>query len=152
MVKTIAAAVEIQGTPAEVWAVLADGAHFADWNPFIRKWDGELKVGNRVTIQLQPAGGRPYTFRPTLLVVEPEREIRWLGKLGFGGLFNGEHSLRVERVAGSGTRFVQSERFTGILLPLLRGTVAGALQGFEAMNQALKLRVEARGSATPASG
>jgi hypothetical protein len=142
MPKSIQAEVEIDAVPSRVWAILSDVSRYPEWNPFVRQWDGELRVGNRVSIRLQGHGGRVYGFRPVLRVVDPEREIRWLGKLGPGGFFDGEHSLRVEPLGTGRTRFVQSERFSGILVPFLRGTVAGAAAGFAAMNAALKLRVE----------
>ena len=143
MTKNIEATVEISASAATIWSVLVDGPRFPEWNPFIRRWEGELRVGNRVSIGLQPPGGRVFSFRPTVLAVDPNREIRWLGKVGPGGLFDGEHSLRLEPISPSKTRFVQSERFTGILVPVLRGTVAGALAGFVLMNDALKRRSEA---------
>ena len=47
---------------------------------------------------------------------------------------------------GRRTRFIQGERFTGLLVPLLRKNLdRGTREGFEAMNQALKARVEAYG-------
>jgi hypothetical protein len=38
--------------------------------------------------------------------------------------------------------FVQSERFSGLLVGLLRSTLVATQRGFEQMNQALKRRVE----------
>jgi hypothetical protein len=144
MATTITTRIEIDAPPSAVWSVLIERARYPEWNPFVRRWGGELRVGNRMSVDLRPPGGRVYTFRPVLVAFEDGREIRWLGKLGPGGLFNGEHSLRVEPLAEDRTRFVQSERFTGILVPLLRGAIAGASAGFEQMNQALKRRVENR--------
>jgi hypothetical protein len=43
----------------------------------------------------------------------------------------------------TGTRLVQSERFTGLLVPFLRkGLERGTRPGFEAMNAALVRRAE----------
>ncbi len=33
------------------------------------------------------------TFKPKVLAATPGQELRWLGKLGFGGLIDGEHFL-----------------------------------------------------------
>jgi hypothetical protein len=41
------------------------------WNPFITRIAGNLHVGQRLTVTLQPPNGRRMTFRPTLQVVEP---------------------------------------------------------------------------------
>ncbi len=37
------------------------------------------------------------TFRPTVLVAEPNRELRWLGRLFMPGPFDGEHRSRSSR-------------------------------------------------------
>jgi hypothetical protein len=60
------------------------------------------------------------TFKPTVLAVEANRELRWLGRLLVPGVFDGEHSLRIEPLEGGGSRFVQSERFTGVLVSSAR--------------------------------
>lgn len=40
------------------------------------------------------------------------------------------------------TRLTHGERFTGVLVALLRGTTKDSHTGFEAFNEALKRRVE----------
>jgi hypothetical protein len=84
------------------------------------------------------------TFKPTVLAAEPARELRWLGRLLVPGLFDGEHSFRIEPLPGGRSRFVQSERFSGVLVRPLRKTLDRTLLGFEQMNGALKAEVEAR--------
>jgi len=83
------------------------------------------------------------TFKPTVLAADAERELRWLGRLGVPGIFDGEHSFRLERLPDGGTRFVQAERFRGVLVGLFGTTLQKALLGFEQMNHALKQRAEA---------
>lgn len=77
-----------------------------------------------------------------MLVAEPGRELRWLGRLLLPGIFDGEHSLRVEPIDERRTRFVQSERFSGILVGASKRTLDKTETGFEQMNAALKARVE----------
>ena len=83
------------------------------------------------------------SFRPTVLVAEPNRELRWLGHLWLPGLFDGEHSISIEPLAEKRVRFLRRERFRGLLLPLLSKMLDGdTRRGFEEMNRALKLRAE----------
>ena len=80
---------------------------------------------------------------PTVTVNEPGHAFGWLGKLGgVPHLFDGAHRFELEPIdGGARTRFVQSERFRGILLPLVRRSILPAtLKGFEAMNLALAER------------
>jgi hypothetical protein len=59
-------------------------------------------------------------------------------------IFDGEHFFKIEPLdEGRRTRFIQGDQFTGLLVPLLRKNLdRGTREGFEAMNQALKARVE----------
>lgn len=82
------------------------------------------------------------TFKPTLRAVEVSRELRWLGRLLLPGVFDGEHSLRIEPLGNGRSRFVQSETFSGLLVGFFKGTLAKTEAGFEQMNTALKTRVE----------
>ena len=135
--------IDIEAAPETVWAVLSDLPAYPSWNPFIREANGTLAAGERLEVELQPARGRSMRFRPTVLTAQPGRELRWLGRLLVRGLFDGEHRFAIEPTAG-GTRLVQEERFTGLLVPLLaRGLRRGTLPGFERMNEALKQRAEA---------
>lgn len=133
--------IHIDATPDEVWNVLADLAGYREWNPFLVSAEGELKEGATLTHTMHPANGSPMTFQPTMLRVSPARELRWLGRLLLPRIFDGEHYFLLESHEG-GTRLVHGEKFAGILLWLLNTQRFAA--DFEAMNRALKQRVEAR--------
>jgi hypothetical protein len=113
-----------------------------DWNPFIRLIDGAPTRGSQLRVRIEPPGARATTFKPTLVAVEPNRELRWLGRLLLPGVFDGEHRFTLDRAGEGRTRFVQSETFKGVLVPLLGRALGSTGRGFEQMNQALKARVE----------
>jgi hypothetical protein len=143
-VKTLATAIEIDAPAERVWGVLTDLAAYPVWNPFIRRIAGELTPGARLEVRLEPPGGMGITLRPTVLAADPARELRWLGHLLVRGLFDGAHRLALEPLGPGGSRFVQEERFTGLLVPFLaRSLDRHTRPGFEAMNRALKARAEA---------
>jgi len=134
--------------PAEqVWSVLADLAAYPVWNPFITAAEGRLEPGARLRLRIEPPGGSPVTFRPRLLAVLPGRQLRWLGRVGVPGLFDGEHGFEIHPEGEGRVRLEQWERFGGFLVPFLwRRIAAPTRAGFEAMNAALKARAEAAGS------
>lgn len=135
--------IEIDATPARVWEILTDFAAYPAWNPFIRTLAGRAAVGTRLDARLEPPGSMGMRFRPTVLAAVPARELRWLGHLIIPGIFDGEHHFQIEPLGSDRVRFVQEERFTGLLAPLvLRFIEHSTRQGFETMNQALKLRAE----------
>src|SRR5688572_11399033 len=77
--------IDIDAAPARVWSILTDLPSYSDWNPFIRSIEGEARPQGKLKARIQPSGGRAITFKPTVLAVEPTRELRWLGHLGFPG-------------------------------------------------------------------
>ena len=82
-------------------------------------------------------------FTPTVLKVEPNRALRWLGHLLFPGLFDGEHIFELETAGEKATQFIQREEFNGILVGLFRKNLDTSIKsGFIAMNAALKKEVE----------
>ena len=141
--KELRSEIEIQASAERVWQLLTDFPSFPQWNPFIRKATGNIRVGERLEVNIQPSGASGMTFRPTVLKAEPNRELRWLGHLLISGLFDGEHSFTIEPLGEGRVRFTQREVFTGLLVPLLaRGLDTDTRRGFEEMNQALKARAE----------
>lgn len=150
--KELRTEIEFEGTPEEVWAVLTDLPAYPEWNPFIERIDGELLVGGKLDVRLQPVDERGITMHPTVLVAEPGRELRWIGHLMIPGIFDGQHSFLIEEAGPGRVRFVQSERFGGILLPLMWKKLrdGGTAKGFRAMNEALARRVAERRAAAEA--
>jgi hypothetical protein len=147
--KELRTEIEIAASPEVVWAILTDFAAFPQWNPFIKEASGEQKVGGKLRIRVVPAGGKGMVFKPTVLAFETNRELRWRGRLGVPGLFDGEHAFSLEPIEGGRTRLTQREVFTGVLVPLLaRSLDGGTKKGFEAMNRALKEQAEKKVAST----
>jgi hypothetical protein len=136
--------IDIEAPPAAVWAVLIDTRSNSEWNPFMPRLSGELREGAKLEVRIEPPGGRAMSFKPTVLRVEPDRELRWLGRLLVPGIFDGEHILHIEPLDQTRSRFTQAERFSGILVRLLGSTLDKTELGFEQMNDALKVRAERR--------
>jgi hypothetical protein len=140
--KTIEHTIDIPAPTSEVWGVLTATDQYHLWNPFMTRLDGVLETGSRLSVTIR-AGKRSMTFRPVVVAFEPERLIRWKGQLGVRGIFDGEHELRLEPTPHGATRFTQAEMFSGLLIPLMRGTLHDTKRGFAAMNQALNERTMA---------
>ena len=133
---------QIVGTPDEVWAVLSDFGSYGEWNPGMDDVQGEAKAGSRLTIRFTLNGGRTRTMRPTVLVVEPGRELRWLGRLLMPWVFDGEHRFEIHETTPGSVTFVQGERFKGLLVPFLRKLIeVDTATTFVRVNEALALRV-----------
>lgn len=141
--KELRSEIEVNASAERVWHVLTDFASFPQWNPFIRRASGEIKKGAKLEVNVQPTGARGVNFRPTVLNVESNRELRLLARLWIPGLFDGEHILTIEQLGENRVRFVQRVIYRGILVPFFsRNLDKDIRRGLDEMNKALKVRAE----------
>ncbi len=141
--KEIYTEIDILASAETVWHILTDFNNFPQWNPFIREAHGKVGHREKLKVVIQPVGSGSMTFSPTIIKLEPNRELRWLGRLLVPGLFDGEHSFIIEPIKSNYVRFKQSEKFTGILVPLFASKLdLGTKNGFIEMNNALKKKAE----------
>lgn len=139
--------IDIDASPQVVWNVLTELSDFHDWNPFMTSADGHVAEGERLDIRIEPPGAKAMTFEPVVTVVEDAQVLEWLGSTRVPGIFDGRHRFELTPSPSSGTRFVNSEKFSGFLVRFMRRSLdENSRQGFELMNAALKTRAEAAGN------
>lgn len=142
---TVNADVLIDRPPAAVWKLVSEGAGYSNWNPFITRIDGDFKEGATIRIVLG-AGTDSMVFKPTVLLVRPERDLCWRGSVWVRGVFDGTHCIRLT-AAANGTHLEQTETFSGLLAGrLTRDVIKETRREFQAMNTAIKRHVEANRS------
>ena len=120
-------------------AVLTDTAAYPTWNPFLRRLEGSLEMGSTLTVEFRPQeDAEPRTMTPRVVDVEPGQRFGWLGRIAVPGVLDGRHTFTVEPAPGGGSRFVQHERLSGLLVPFFRKLLTvDTPKGFAAMNDAL---------------
>ncbi|RZT95389.1 hypothetical protein EV201_0008 [Ancylomarina subtilis] len=136
MAKEIKTEILIHATPDKVWTILTNFENYPNWNPFIKSVIGEVKVGNKITVRIEPPKEKGMTLKPTVLIYEANNELRWIGRLLFPGLFDGEHKFELIDNGNGTITFRQSEKFKGIFVWFLN--VENTKKGFEEMNGKLK--------------
>ena len=87
------------------------------------------------------------SFRPKVLAATSGEELRWVGKLGFHGVTDGEHFFILTTNDDGTTRLNHGERFSGALVALAKSGSGDGGAAYEAFSQALKQRVEHLGRA-----
>jgi len=139
--RTIDTHTTIDAPAAVVWAALTDTAAYPRWSQFLLAIDGQLTVGERLSVEIAPPEARARTFRPTVTVVDHERCLEWLGHVGVRGIFDGRHRFELIPEGPSTTTLRHSEQFTGLLVaPMWRSLVGPTTQGFELFNAAIAER------------
>lgn len=145
MLQDIRTTADIHASPDRVWEVLTDFAAYPEWNPFITRARGELEIGERLELRIEPPGGMARTIRPLVIETEPNRELRWV-EGWLGGLLDGHHAFTIVAKGENRTHVVHRETFTGLGVPVFRAMLETNLrEGFDAMNRALKARVQGGG-------
>ncbi len=143
MAKEISSQIIIRSTSEKIWAVLTDFGNYPQWNPFIRRIEGNVAVGNKIIARIEPPGAKGMTFKPMVLSFDRNKKFSWLGHLWFPGLFDGEHIFEIVENKDGTCTFIQREKFKGILVPLFSKMLdINTKQGFEQMNEKIKERVE----------
>ncbi len=131
----------INSSKEKVWKILVDFKKYPEWNPFVREVIGTAKVSEKLKVYVKPENGRGMRFTATLIKVEMNKELRWVGHMLFPGLLDGEHIFIIKPIGKNKIRFIHSERFSG-LLSFLGGLNKLTREGLRAMNLALKSRAE----------
>ncbi len=143
IMRSIKTEIVLNSSKEEVWEVLMNHSSYPNWNPFIKKISGPTQPGDYLQITLQSEGNKPMEFKPQVLINNTNQEFRWLGKLGFKGVFDGEHYFILKQIGPNQIKFIHGENFTGILSGVLMKMIGkGTERGFKAMNIALKALVE----------
>ncbi|WP_121967237.1 SRPBCC domain-containing protein [Myroides sp. N17-2] len=134
----IETSIQIKASKKEVWDVLMDFNEYAYWNPFIKSITGIGSIGMPLEITLPTM-----KFKPIVHTKKNEELFSWQGKLWVKGIFDGHHQFKLIAIDDHNCLFKHREDFSGILVPLLKKKLnADTRLGFEAMNIALKNRVE----------
>ena len=141
MSRSIRAEITIQAEPHRVWEILTLFEEYPTRNPFIIRAQGVPRAGERLTLTMKP-GKHPMTFRPTVLEASENQTLEWLGRLGIPGIFDGQHRFELNPLPGGGTLLIQSEIFSGLLVPLMPKLLDNTREGFRRLNEALAHRAE----------
>ena len=102
--KQIDTEILINVSPAKVWEVLTQFDNFTTWNPFIKSVAGKKAAGEKLKATIQLPNRPAMVLRPVILVYKKEKELRWKGKMGIKGIFDGEHYFMLEEVAKGRTK------------------------------------------------
>jgi hypothetical protein len=140
--KTLQTEIQIQASPEKVWKILTDFAKYPEWNPFITRAVGRDEVGSAVDISV-PSGSKVLKLHCIVIKAEPKQVLCWKYHVGLPFLFRGEHSFTIEPMGSNYVRFVDQEIFNGLFVPMQAQDIdTNSRHGFEAMDQALKMRAE----------
>lgn len=106
---------DIAAPPEAVWQVLTAFGCYAAWHPTL-SLDGAapgMEPGARLAFRLSGGSAGDQAFTAELTEVAPPRLLAWQG--GVEGVFFGQHTFELRALPGDGTRFTDTERWSGAM-------------------------------------
>jgi hypothetical protein len=129
--------------PAElIWEVIFDLRRWHEWNPTYTQAEGQVRIGEVLTLTLALPGQSPQVIRPRVLDWVPNEQLHWQLSM-MGGLIKTLRYIEISRLE-TGCIVDNGEIFGGFMGPSLGKRMGRTVRrGFQAMNEALKERAEA---------
>jgi hypothetical protein len=128
----------IAAPAAAVWSRLTDAKGFPSWNTTVKSIEGSIAKGEKLAIKV-PISDR--TFTPTVIDFEPEKRMVWAD--GFAPMFRGVRTYTLSPAA-SGTEFTMNEVFSGMMLPMIKGSLPDFRPVFDTYVADLKRAAEGK--------
>lgn len=129
---------DIAAAPERVWELLASIDAQRDWNSTLTAIEGAIAEGDTVKLKVAAAGDREFKLKVSQ--VTPARGMTWSD--GMAPMFKGVRTFELQP-EGDATRFVMTEVFTGIMLPMIAGSLPDFVPVFETYAADLKRAAEA---------
>jgi hypothetical protein len=110
--------VTIQATPESVWGLLTDAKNLPRWNSTVTSIEGQIREGEQLRLHVP---GTNRTFTPKVSGLVPCERMTWTG--GFAPLFKGVRTFELRRRHDGSVDFAMQERFSGLMMPLIKGSL-----------------------------
>ena len=134
---TCRVALTIRAPGATIWSLLTDATDFPRWNSTVTRVEGQIREGERLRLYVP---GTDRTFTPRVSGVVPSERMTWTG--GFSPIFKGVRTFELRPCDDGSTEFVMEERFSGLVLPFVKGSMPDFGPVFERYANDLKHEAE----------
>lgn len=134
-------ACSITASPEQVWAVLADGNAYREWNPEIIGVRGQFALGARIVAQVRLGNGVVRSVAQRVVEFQPPHRMTWQGGLPLG-LFVGRRTFTLTPDA-NGVEFRMHLQMSGPMSSLILKSVGDRQPEIDNFAAALKRRCEA---------
>jgi len=133
-----AVAINIKAAPTKIWGLLTTSKDFPRWNSTVIKVDGEIALGNKLGLTVKSAPDR--VFKPTVTAFDADKTMVWSD--GFAPMFKGVRTYTLTPKGDGTTDFSMVEVFSGLMLPMIKGSLPDFVPVFEQYAADLKREAE----------
>ena len=128
----------IGASPERVFRLLTDAESFPRWNSTVTSIVGPIALGQKLALKVPLAPKR--TFRPKVTKLVPNQEMVWTD--GMAPMFKGVRTFTLTPKGPGETEFEMVEVFSGLMLPMIKGSLPDFGPAFETYAADLKRAAE----------
>jgi len=129
---------KIHASAETIWALLTDAERFPQWNSTVTSIGGKIALGETLELRVPAAPKR--VFKPKVTAFEANRSMVWSD--GFAPMFKGVRTYTLSPNDDGSVTFHMAEVFTGMMLPMIKGSLPDFAPSFEAYAKDLKRAAE----------
>ena len=131
------AGINIKAKPEQVWALMTNAMDFPRWNSTVKSIEG--KIASRETIKLVATISPERVFNLHIIEFTPQKKMVWSDG---NAMFKGVRTYTLTPKADGSTDFTMSEVYTGLMLPMIAGSLPDFIPTFEQYVSDLKKEAE----------
>jgi hypothetical protein len=133
--------INVRATREKIWDLLTNAADFPRWNSTVTSIRGSIAQGHKLELRV-PISER--TFSPKVTELVPAKRMVWSD--GFAPMFKGERTFTLTSREDGTTDFEMVETFSGVMLPMIKGSLPDFGPVFDQYARDLKTEAERRPS------
>lgn len=128
----------IQASPDTIWALLTTAAEIPRWNTTVTSVEGAIELGRKIKVRVPIAPNRTFNLLVSELV--PGKRMVW--RDGMAPMFQGVRTYTLSPRPDGSTDFAMAEVFSGLMLPMIAGSLPDFTSSFEQYAADLKREAE----------
>jgi hypothetical protein len=137
--KYFSATSTIKASPETIWKILTDASGYPSWDPGVIRIEGTIAPGENIIAYNKINPNRAFPARVTEFI--PGQRMTWTGGMPFG-LFKGVRTFTLVPKGDGSVDFTLREDYSGLLLPMIGGSIPDLTQSFQDFVTGLKARAE----------
>jgi hypothetical protein len=130
----------VRATPSRIWSLLTNVGDYPRWNSTITSSEGMITDGGQLRLRVAAAPGRLFKLGVSKIV--PQRSMVWSD--GFAPMFRGQRTFTLTPKDDGTVDFDMVEVFSGLMLPMIAGSLPDFEPVFAQYAEDLKKESEAR--------
>jgi hypothetical protein len=131
--------VNVKAKTDKVWAIMTNATDFPRWNSTVKSIEGKIASGE--TIKLVAVISPNRTFNLHIVEFIPEKKMVWSDG---NAMFKGVRTYKTTSKSDGSTDFTMSEEYTGLMMPMIAGSLPDFTATFEKYASDLKKEAEGK--------